>query len=159
MTNKHLATYLNDHLSGAVGAIELLEHLSKWEGQPGRTLASVRDEVKLDRDALRGIMDKLHVAESPVRKAAGWIAHAAAQLKLRLDDPSASRLYRVEALEAVSLGIEGKLAGWKSLEAIVDAYPAIQSVDFGALQGRAAAQRSRIEALRLEAGREAFVTA
>ena len=46
-----LGIYLNDHLAGAAGAIELGERLigEKEDSEPGDRLAALIDEIKEDR--------------------------------------------------------------------------------------------------------------
>ena len=66
MRHEHLATYLNDHLSGAVAAVELLEHLERAHaGTPlARTLAELRVAIEADRATLESLMVRLDVTES-----------------------------------------------------------------------------------------------
>jgi hypothetical protein len=63
-----------------------------------------------------------------------------------------------EGLEAVALGILGKLALWRALEAIANSDPCLDGVDFAELAQRAEQQHSLAEKLRLQAARDAFVT-
>ena len=46
-------------------------------------------------------------------------------VKLRLDDPSGGALHRLEALEAVSVGIEGKRLLWRALAAAAEGTPGL----------------------------------
>ena len=66
MQNDDLAIYLNDHLAGSVGALEMLDHLIKtYEGKPIAQLCREwREEISADQDALRDIMRALDVKES-----------------------------------------------------------------------------------------------
>jgi hypothetical protein len=65
-------------------------------------------------------------------------------------------LARLEKLEALALGIDGKRALWRSFLAIAE-IPALQKVDFAKLNQRAEDQRKRVEDLRIEAAREALL--
>ncbi len=62
-------------------------------------------------------------------------------------------LTRLMEAEALSLGIEGKLAGWRSLEQLSEGD---LGVDLDALVERAREQRARLEPFRLDAARRAF---
>lgn len=153
MIHEHLAAYLNDHLAGAVAALELLEHLEKAHaGTPlARTLAELRAEIAADRGTLESLMKGLAVTQSGPRKATAWLAERLAWLKLRLDDSGGGAFRLFESLEAVSLGIEGKMGLWRTLATIAPAVPELASLDYGTLMQRAADQRGRAEKARLGA--------
>lgn len=102
-------------------------------------------------------MDRLQIAESRTRKAAGWLAEKAAQLKLRLDDLTDGALRLHETLEALSLGIEGKRSLWRALAAAAEDAPALRVADYEVLARRAEEQRDRVEIRRLEAARKALI--
>jgi hypothetical protein len=153
MAHDHLATYLNDHLAGAVAALELLAHLERAHAgtSVGRALIELRADIDADRETLESLMRRLHVTESRPRKATAWLAERLAWLKLRLDDSGHGAFRLFESLEAVSLGIEGKLGLWRTLAAIAPALPDVSALDYETLIRRATDQRGRAEALRLEA--------
>ena len=159
MANEHIATYLNDHLAGSVVAIELLEHLEAAHAETdlGRFAAELRADVSADRRELEALMESLQVAESRTRKASAWLSEKMTELKLRLDDPGDGALRLLEALEAVSLGIEGKLGLWRALAAASEGAPLLQGFDYERLAQRAIDQRNRVEAERLKAAKRALV--
>ncbi|HSF43371.1 MAG TPA: hypothetical protein VLT87_26460, partial [Thermoanaerobaculia bacterium] len=66
-------------------------------------------------------------------------------------------LHLLEALDALSLGIEGKKILWRALAAAAEDAPALQGVDYEGLTRRAEEQRRRVEALRLDAARRALI--
>jgi hypothetical protein len=159
MANEHLATYLNDHLSGSIAAIELLEHLeSAYAGKElERFFAELRKDIEADRRELERLMERLEIAHSLPRKAGAWIAGKFADLKMRLDDSARGPLRLLESLEAVELGISGKLALWRALVAAVEIAPALRgALDYQRLAERATEQIERVELYRLEAARAAF---
>jgi len=157
MANEHLATYLNDHLAGSVVALELLEHLEAQASTAlGRFLAELRADVEVDRQELEGLMDRLHVAASRPRRATAWLTEKMTELKLRLDDPSAGALLRLESLEAVGLGILGKRALWRVLAAAAEGVPELRGVDYARLEQRAEEQHRRVEGVRLDTAKAAF---
>jgi hypothetical protein len=147
----HLTVYLNDHLAGSVAAVELLMALERTHADIEPALAALRADVEQDQKDLRALMDRLNIAESGVRKIGGWLAEKAAQLKMQIDDRSSGALRLFESLEALSLGIEGKLALWRALKAAADLFPDLECSDYERLMKRAIEQRSRAEALRLNA--------
>jgi hypothetical protein len=161
MTDPDLATYLNDHLGGAVAALELLQQLEKAHaGAPvARALSELRSEVEADLGALQSLMTQLGVTESKPRKAAAWLAERLASLKLRLDDSGDGAFRLFESLEVVSLGIEGKLALWRTLAAVAPALTDVGSLDYETLMLRAVEQRERAEGMRLRAAKAAFAGA
>jgi hypothetical protein len=153
MNRENLAIYLNDHLAGSVAALELLDYLADRDGAGAEPsfFRALRDEVAADQDVLRQLLEKFGAAESAARKAGAWLMEKVARLKLRVDGPAGSPMERMEALEALLLGITGKRALWLALDA---ALGALEGFDFAALTNRANEQIAAVEAKRLEAARE-----
>ncbi len=158
MSAQHLTTYLNDHLAGAVGALELIDHLIATHAHTPLAgfLTELKTEIEEDKAELQALIGKLGGTESKVRQAAAWMAEKFAELKLRLTAPGDDDFGRLEAFEGLSLGIEGKRSLWLALAEVADAVPAVRELDLGRLERRAVAQRERVEAWRLEAARAAF---
>lgn len=158
MNAKRLLTYLKDHLAGSTAGLEVLDHLiSTHVGTPLEPLfRKLREEIVQDRQTLEGIIGRFGSAENPLRNTAAWVGEKLARIKLLLEGAGGGPLARLEALEALSLGIEGKHALWQALAAAAPAMPPLQDVDLSLLKQRAQQQRERVEALRLEAAREAF---
>src|SRR4051794_8504151 len=117
MAEKHLATYLNDHLAGSEVALELLEHPERAHAETpvARLAAELRADITADRRELEALMARLGVVTSRPRKAAAWLAEKVTELKLRLDDPRGGALRQLEVFDAVSIGIEGKRLLWRAL--------------------------------------------
>ena len=160
MAHKHLATYLNDHLAGAVAALELLAHLEEAHAGTlvARTVAELRKDIDADRATLESLMARLEVPESAPRKATAWLAERLARLKLRFDDPADGAFRLFESLEILSLGIEGKLGLWRALATAVPATPAVSGMDYDSLMRRATEQRARVEAMRIASAPVALST-
>jgi hypothetical protein len=144
------AAYLNDHLAGSAAALDLLAKMSSQnEGTEfGRVLAALEQEVAEDRDALRQVMAKLGIPTDSVKQAGGWVLEKLT--RLRFDVTTGEELGRLMEAEALSLGIAGKLAGWRALK---EASHADLGVDLDRLIERAQDQRSRLEPFRIEAAR------
>jgi hypothetical protein len=132
--NPALAAYLHDHHAGAQTALTLIARLAEQDPSRREWLARIRDEIDADRATLRDIMQRLEIADT-----------AAAP------SPSERTPSRVEALEALTLGILGKHKLWMTLAAIARDYPPIQQIDFDRLRARAIEQHALIEPERLTA--------
>jgi hypothetical protein len=156
MSKKHLTTYLNDHLSGAVAAIELLDHLAADAPEIRPSLLQLRNDIEADKKELEKLMDRLDIDQSVLRKATAWIGEQVAETKLSMDDQTSGLLRRLERLEILSLGIEGKLSLWRALEAASKQDANLRKLDYEGLARRAQDQRDRVEELRLDAARLAL---
>lgn len=151
-------TYLNDHLAGSVAAIELVDHLRELSNNPGREalLSRLRSEIEEDQTVLRKLLKEVGGSESKFRKAAAWLTEKLGEAKLKLDHPEGGELQWLEALETLGLGIQGKLALWRALEAARDRKPDLQSLDLGRLMNRALEQLQWVESERLQVARRAL---
>lgn len=158
MTDDILRTYLNDHLAGATAAIELLQHLTKYRSgsDAQQRYVQLSQEIEEDRQVLQDILARLGGTESPVRKAAGWLSSKLGQVKMVLDDTGDDQLRVLEALEALSLGIQGKLLLWGAMATAASRVPLLQSVDFGRLQQRAHDQFEQVDGERLQVAKVAL---
>ncbi|HEX2250955.1 MAG TPA: hypothetical protein VHH32_11450 [Gemmatimonadales bacterium] len=157
MKTQGLATYLNDHLAGSVAALELLEHLATLVPPAERELLiEVETEVREDQRLLRELLEGLGKKESPMRKAAAWLTEKLGEVKLKIDDPGDGELRVLEALEALGLGIQGKLALWRALRTISATDSRLRAVDLAGLERRALDQFERVDRLRLQFARTAL---
>ena len=153
---KALASYLNDHLAGAVAALELLAHLiATHKGQPLQEFfVDLRRDIEADVNVLRKLIGTTRARESVLRKTVAWIAGKFASLKFTAAGEEIGGLGLLQALEILALGIRGKQLLWRALAA--SDWPALQDVDLAQLEARAIEQQDRVEAKRLDAVREAF---
>jgi hypothetical protein len=156
MAKEHLEIYLNDHLAGSVVALELLEDLEREGTGIAKTLADLRAEIEADRQELLALMKRLGVEESRSRKVSAWLTEKVARIKMRVDDKATGALRLLESLEAVGIGIHGKLALWLALSAAAEVNPELRGVDYERLAQRANDQRTRLEVLRLNAAKAAL---
>lgn len=153
-----LSAYLNDHLAGSVGALELLDRLIETlEGKPlEKFFRELRDEIQHEQEQLRELMQKLGVAESGVRKAGAWLAEKLSRPKIDLDEESAEEIGLFLALEALVLGITGKRSLWRALQASSRTVPELARLDYSGLEKAAIEQCEKVEARRLEIARTVF---
>jgi hypothetical protein len=157
MTDGYLETYLNDHLAGSMGAVDLLKRLEAAGTNMTQDFVELRMDVEADQQELRGLMARVNVKESRSRQIGGWLAEKFGQIKLKLDDPNGP-LQLLESLEALALGIDGKLALWQALGAAAEVSPSLRVVSYEHLAKREIEQRQRLESLRLEAAKAALRT-
>jgi hypothetical protein len=145
------AAYLNDHLAGSAFALDLLGKMrSQNEGTEfGRMLDALERDIAEDRDALLQVMATLDVTTDTVKQAGGWILEKLS--RVRFDLIGSQELQRLMETEALSLGIAGKLAGWRALK---EASHGDLGVDLDRLIQRAEDQRRRLEPFRLDAARQ-----
>jgi len=154
----HLSVYLNDHSAGAVAALELMAHVRDQHSgtEAARVVARVRADVEADLQELARVIEQVGRGESPTRKAVAWMGERMMRLKMLVDDSSNGALRLYESLEAIALGLEGKLALWRALETCAANVPALQGLDYARLIARGREQRDAIEPVRLDAARAAF---
>ncbi len=153
-----LETYLQDHYAGAVGAIELLDHLGEaHRGKPlGEFFQLLHTDVQADHETLHKIMTALEIDESSVRNAGAWIAEKFGRGKLGFGGGETSGIRLLQALESLFLGITGKRLLWRALQAVHEAEPSLAHTDFDSLEKRAVDQLERVQTQRLEAARATF---
>jgi hypothetical protein len=153
-----IAIYLNDHLAGATGALELARRaLGANRGTDFEAaLERIAGEIEEDRAALVDVMVRLGVARDPLKVWAGWMAEKWGRLKLNGRITGYSPLSRVVELEVLALGVEGKRAMWRTLARTAADDARLAGVDLDALARRADGQRRLIERERLRAAGIAF---
>jgi hypothetical protein len=158
MASRSLGTYLNNHLAGSVGALELLQQLKDEDAgtKDGAVLAALYAEISAERQALEDLMAQLGITTSATRQASAWLTEKLTEVKLRLDDPDGQALRRFEALEALSLGITGKTALWNALAIASATAPELGRRDYARLIAQSERQFALVEGLRREAAGEAL---
>lgn len=155
MNRKLLGIYLNDHLAGSVVGTRLVRRIAKHnEGnQYGAEASRLAGEIEQDKATLEALMERLDVRKKKLRLAAAAVGETAGRLKPNGRMVGYSPLSRVIELEALTIGITGKLELWQSLKATGER---VDGVDPDELIVRADDQRSRVLDLRRRAAREAF---
>jgi len=153
-----LGIYLNDHLAGATGGIELARRSlrNNRDGPLAKDLQRILREVEEDRATLEGIIDRLGLRKSQLKPGAAWVAEKMFRLKLNGRLLSYSPLSRVLELETLGAGVEAKRALWASLKRLVEQEGTDLGVDLDELIARAQRQRRLLERRRLEAAAEAL---
>lgn len=153
---KQLTSYMNDHIAGAVAALELLDDLiAAYQGRPLENFfVDLRRDITDDRDVLRKLLGTTRAKEKMMRKIAAWMAEKLARSKFKAAGQEIGGLGLVQALETLELGIRGKQLLWRALA--TSTLPALRDVDLAQLERRAIEQQERVEKQRREAARAAF---
>lgn len=158
MNDKLLKIYLNDHLAGSMAGLELAKRCcSSNEGTPlGDYLEQLVTEIETDKSELENLMDSLGAAKDPVKQLAAWAGEKLGRLKMNGQLTGYSDLSRLEELEGLSLGVEGKLSLWRSLKNVADHDSRLATADLDRLVARAQEQREELKLHHLEAGAKAL---
>jgi hypothetical protein len=156
-----LGIYLNDHLAVATGEVELARrtagaHQSSDIGEALRRLAV---EFVEDRVALLNMMAALGVPVRYYKVFAAWAAEKAGRLKLNGYVRGQSPLSIVVELEALSLSVEVKSAGWHTLRELAEHDGRLAVGRLDELLVRAHGQASILEKLRTRKAAEVFSVA
>jgi hypothetical protein len=149
---------LNDHLAGATAARELARRAasSNRGSDYGRFLDRLAAEIGEDRDTLLAIMTALGTSIDQLKVLGGWGAEKLGRLKLNGRLLGYSPLSRLVELEALALGVRGKLGLWRALELLQPQRSALHGFELAQLIGRAERQLDELESYRLQAAAEAF---
>ncbi|MBK1880940.1 hypothetical protein JIN85_00855 [Luteolibacter pohnpeiensis] len=152
MNSSNLERYLNDHLAGATGALQLLEDLANRKNAPDDTsfYRNLRLQVKSDFDQLTRLLKTLNMSQNRLAQASGDLSMKVGRLKMMWDGLNPPELGFMEALEMLELGICGKKLLWVALQEIQPHCPAIADVDFSSLIESANTQREELEIRRLK---------
>lgn len=154
-----LAIYLHDHYAGSHFAIELLDSIR--EQYPAESLGDfahrISQEIEQDRHVLRHLIETVGKTHLDAAEVLGWLSEKVGQLKLRRDHSGG--LGTFEALEMLSLGIQGKVSLWNALPEIRKVDRRIPDLDFATLQARALKQYKQVEEQRLRLAATAFAPA
>ena len=161
MEHDALNTYLNDHLAGSTLGLDHARHLEEAStgSDFGIEMSRIADEIEEDRETLIGLMERLDAPRNPVKTATAWVAEKAGRLKFSGLTARDRDLGTYLALEAMSLGVEGKLSLWTGLAEIAPEYPQIAAMDLDRLVARARSQRATLERERLAVAHRALAPA
>jgi hypothetical protein len=152
MDKQQLSVYLNDHLAGATGGLELFRRAaSSHGGAHSEELARLRDEVEEDRDSLLSVMRRLDVHENKTMALIGWVGEKVGRLKPNGYLLRRSPLADVIELEGLRVGVHGKLCGWQVLRAATSNDDRVPTEEIERLIERAEDQLARLYKLHIQA--------
>ena len=158
ISKEELSVYLTDHLGGAAAGEELAERVrSQNEGSSLESfLAQLALDIAVDRETLGDLMERLGITKSAAKQAGGWVLEKLTRIKYSERLTRSADVSRLFAMETLSLGIEGKLAMWKSLKKVAHEDPQLSNTNFDDLIQRAQQQIDGLERHRQEAAVRAF---
>jgi hypothetical protein len=158
MERKLLRIYLQDHMAGSTGGLELARRArGANEGTPyGEPLAKLADDIEADRRSLESIMDDLGFGADRAKNIAFWMGEKAGRLKLNGQLTGYSPLSRMVEIEGLITGVNGKLSLWRTLRDVADSVPELDADRIARLVERAEQQIETLHEVRARAGREAF---
>jgi hypothetical protein len=158
MDRKLLRIYLQDHLAGSTGGLELARRArGANEGTAyGDPLAKLADDIDADRRSLESIMDDLGVSADRAKNIGFWVAEKAGRLKLNGQLTGYSPLSRLVELEGLITGVNGKRSLWLNLIEVAGDVPELDVDRLQRLRERAEQQLETLHELRARAAREAF---
>ena len=147
-----LGIYLNDHLVGATGGVGLAGRMAA-AADPGsesaRVLNTLVAEITQDRLALLTIMGTLEIPVRGYKMFAGWMGEKAGRAKLNGHLLTRSPLSSLEETELLRLGVEGKAAGWRTLQVVAQRDHRLDAGQLDELLARATRQSDTLESLRV----------
>ncbi len=156
-----LGIYLNDHLAFATAGVQLASRVAGAQQVPAAQadLRQFAGEVAEDRAALLDIMGTLGVPVRSYKVWAAWAGEKAGRLKPNGRLTTRSPLSNLEELEILQLGVEGKAAGWRTLQALADTDGRLDAVRLDELIARASRQAGFLEESRARAARQVITAA
>jgi len=146
----YLAIYLNDHLAGSTAGLALARRAVENAAAPehAAVLQRLAREIEDDRCELGNLMEQLGVRTSRAKVAVGLLTERVGRLKGNGRVVGRSPLTPFVELEALSLGVEGKLELWRALRCVASDESLAARLD--ELVDRGEAQRATLEQLRHE---------
>lgn len=150
-----LSAYLNDHLAGSAAGVQLAKRCREAHGGSdlGQYLGNLVGEIEEDRRVLERVMTRVGAQSNPVKQAGALGAEFLTRLKhLTPVLGSGSTVARLEEIELLSLGIEGKRLLWGLLNELSSSDDRLREFDFTALGEGARTQRDGLEPFRIALG-------
>lgn len=152
-----LGVYLNDHLAGSTGSLELARRMAaSAEPEFATAVRGLVSEIAEDRSTLLKIMATLGVPVRGYKVFAAWAGEKFGRLKLNGHLLSRSPLSSLEEAEILRLGVEGKAAGWRTLRALASRDSRLEAGHLDELIARADHQSSVLETLRSSIAEQAL---
>ena len=157
-TIDYLSTYLQDHRAGAELGVDLVARLRDENvGTPYEDfLTLLSREIAEDVATLETIMQRFDVGRDLLKTAGAKIGEKLGRLKPNEHLTSYSPLSRVQELEMLRGGVNGKLALWQALYEICDQHDQLDAEHLRGLVERAERQLDGLREQHRMAAHEAF---
>lgn len=154
----YLSTYLQDHRAGAEVGGNLAARLRDENlGTPYEDfLTLLAQQIEEDVATLESIMERFGVGKDLLKTTGAKIGEKLGRLKPNEHLASYSPLSRVQELEMLRGGVEGKLSLWDALHEVSDRDDRLDTADLKRLIDRAEAQLAGLREHQRMAAREAF---
>lgn len=156
MAHDRLGTYLIDHLAGSISASELVRRLVGTDIDPTliSALQQVGDSIARHQQVIRGLLERRGRSQSHGKNMSAWLAEKLVRPAMPIDGGDEFGLLR--ALEALLLGMRGRVALWQAIEAILPSHPELSDLDATGLCHEAEEQVRMMDRKRLEVARLAL---
>lgn len=156
MATDRLATYLTDHMAGSVSAAELVARLRAGEIDPAlaSALGQVAESIQRHQGIVRQLLGQRGRREHRGKNLAAWLAEKLTRPVMPIDGDDEFGLLR--ALEALMMGMRGRVAMWQALETILPSHPELIGLDARGLCLEAEEQLRMMDRHRLEVARLAL---
>ena len=154
----YLSTYLQDHRAGAAMGVNLAQRL-RDENVGTRHedfLMLLAQEIEQDVETLESIMERFDIGRSTMKEAGAKIGEKLGRLKPNEHLASYSPLSRVQELEMLRSGVQGKLSLWDALYEVSDLDDRLDARELRALAERAEAQLAGLREHHRMASHDAF---
>lgn len=157
MPDRHLKTYLQDHLAGSEAGVRLARLcISQNRDHPAGDFARrLLRNLEADRVILMELLDRLQTHSAPVRRGLSLMSGILSHLKLRGFGATAE-LSRFETLEALVVLITGRRSLWRAMEVVAERDRRLRDLPFAGLAHRAKQDQDEAEAHRLALARTVF---
>lgn len=151
-----LGTYLADHLAGSISAAELVRRLIKCDVDPSlrQALEEVQGSIARHQEVVRNLLTRRGQNPRCAKSFSAWLAEKLSRPTLPLDEADEFGLLR--ALEALLLGMRGRVALWQAMESILPSHPELIGFDATGLCLDAEEQSRMMDRKRLEVARIAL---
>lgn len=157
-STEHFEAYLGDHLAGSAAALDLIEKIrAENEGTSlAEFLENLGKEIEADKVTLEAVMERLGVPTSSIKQVAGKVMEKLSRMRLNDRVTGGPAVTELMELEMLSLGIEGKVSLWRSLQQVAATRPELAGFGLETLVDRGLEQRAAVERHRLESAARAF---
>lgn len=160
MSDLRLRIFLNDHLSGAVAAVELAKRTRDENDDETALydfLDTLADDFEHDRETLEDLLDRIDEPQNPLKIGAAYLAERTGRFKPNDQLTGYSPLSRLVELEGLLFMLEGFRVLWRTLAVVAEDDDRIDDYDFDERARRVQRRQHRLDAFRERAVRIAFL--